>query len=52
VAGKTIERQVASVNKSLCHGCGACTVACRAGCLNLLGFTNEQILAEVEAVCL
>ncbi|MFZ3101706.1 MAG: CoB--CoM heterodisulfide reductase iron-sulfur subunit A family protein [Desulfitobacteriaceae bacterium] len=52
VGGKLIERQVASVNKSLCHGCGACTVACRAGCLNLLGFTNEQILAEVEAVCL
>ncbi len=52
VGGKTVERQVASVNKSLCQGCGACTVACRAGSLNLLGFTNEQILAEVEAVCL
>lgn len=52
VAGKMVERQVATVNKSLCQGCGACTVACRAGCLNLLGFTNEQILAEVEAVCL
>jgi heterodisulfide reductase subunit A2 len=52
VNGKMVERQVAAVNKSLCQGCGACTVACRAGCLNLLGFTNEQILAEVEAVCL
>ncbi len=52
INGKNVERQVAAVNKSLCQGCGACTVACRAGCLNLLGFTNEQILAEVEAVCL
>ncbi len=52
IGGKMAERQVAEVNKSLCQGCGACTVACRAGCLNLLGFTNEQILAEVEAVCL
>lgn len=50
--GKTIERQVASVNKGLCQGCGACTVACRSGAINLKGFTNEQILAEVDAVCL
>jgi len=50
--GKTIERQVASVNKGLCQGCGSCTVACRSGAINLQGFTNEQILAEVDAVCL
>ena len=50
--GKIIERQVASVNKGLCQGCGACTVACRSGAINLQGFTNEQILAEVDAVCL
>jgi heterodisulfide reductase subunit A len=52
VAQKTVARTVAEVNPSLCHGCGACTVACRDGALNLLGFTNEQLLAEVEAVCL
>lgn len=52
MGGATVERQVAAVNKSLCKGCGACTVACRSGAMNLLGFTNEQILAEVEAVCL
>ncbi len=52
VFGKTIERRVAGVNSSVCHGCGACTVACRSGAMNLLGFTNEQILAEVDAVCL
>jgi len=52
VRGKNVSRTVAEVNKSLCHGCGACTVACRDGAMNLLGFTNQQILAEVEAVCL
>lgn len=52
-AGKeTVTRSVASVNTGLCQGCGACTVACRDGAMNLLGFTNEQILAEVEALCL
>jgi heterodisulfide reductase subunit A len=47
-----IKRKVAEVNTALCQGCGACTVACRPGAINLKGFTNEQILAEVDAICL
>jgi len=47
-----IERTVASVNEALCQGCGNCTVACRSGAINLKGFTNEQILSEVDAICL
>ncbi|MBS4022736.1 MAG: CoB--CoM heterodisulfide reductase iron-sulfur subunit A family protein [Dethiobacter sp.] len=47
-----IKRRVADVNSALCQGCGACTVACRPGAINLKGFTNEQILAEVDAICL
>lgn len=50
--GRVIERTVARVNQSLCQGCGACSVACRDGAMNLLGATNEQILSEVEALCL
>lgn len=52
LGGRVRERQVAWVNSSVCHGCGACTVACRSGAMNLHGFTNEQILAEVDALCL
>ena len=50
VHGKEVTRTVAEVNPSLCHGCGACLPACRDGAMNLLGFTHQQILAEVEAV--
>lgn len=52
VQGKTVSRKVAVVNSGLCQGCGACTVACRSSALNLKNFTNEQILAEVDALCL
>ncbi len=48
VAGRTVTREVASVNVGLCQGCGACTVACRDGAMNLAGFTNDQVLAEVD----
>lgn len=47
-----VPRKVAAVNTALCQGCGACTVACRPGAINLKGFTNDQILAEVDAICL
>jgi heterodisulfide reductase subunit A len=45
-------RQIAFVNSGLCQGCGACTASCRASALDLLGYTNEQILQEVDALCL
>ena len=47
----TRERRVASVNEAVCQGCGACTVACMSGAMNLKGFTNQQIMAEVDAIC-
>ena len=43
--GKT--RVVAHVIESLCHGCGNCTVVCRAGAPDLANFTHEQVLSEV-----
>lgn len=47
----TAIRRVASVNEAVCQGCGACTVACPSGAMDLRGFMNKQIIAEVDAIC-
>jgi heterodisulfide reductase subunit A len=47
-----VMRDIAHINSGLCQGCGACTAICYSSALDLLGFTNEQILQEVDAICL
>ncbi len=47
----TAIRRVASVNEAVCQGCGACTVTCPSGAMDLKGFLNKQIIAEVDAIC-
>lgn len=46
----TVLRRVAQVNPAVCQGCGACTVACMSGAMDLKGFSNRQIMAEVDAI--
>jgi heterodisulfide reductase subunit A2 len=41
---------VAYVNPGLCAGCGACTVACRSHSVDLEGFAEEQMFAELSAI--
>ncbi len=47
--GKLI-KTVAKVNSSVCQGCGTCVALCRSKAIDLQGFTNEQVYAEVLAL--
>jgi heterodisulfide reductase subunit A len=43
-------RPVAKVNEGLCHGCGTCVAACRSASIRLRGFSDDQILLQIEAL--
>ncbi len=43
-------RMVAHVNEAVCKGCGTCCAACRSGAINMHHFTDQQIMAQVEAL--
>ncbi len=47
--GKVV-RQVAAVRVAMCEGCGACVGACRTGAMDLDGFADEQLFAQIEAL--
>lgn len=51
IPGGVETRRIAVVNEAVCQGCGACTVTCPSGAMDLKGFTNRQIMAEVDAIC-
>jgi heterodisulfide reductase subunit A len=43
-------RLVAQVNPAMCEGCGACVAGCRAGAMDLAGFTDMQMFAQLGAL--
>jgi len=45
-------RLVAHVNEVVCKGCGACAAACPAGAATQYGFTDAQVMAEIEGALL
>ncbi len=42
----------AAVNAILCKGCGICTASCRMNAVDLNGFSNEEVLAQLDAFSL
>ncbi|MCJ7584260.1 MAG: CoB--CoM heterodisulfide reductase iron-sulfur subunit A family protein [Anaerolineales bacterium] len=44
------DTMVSEVNPALCQGCGTCVAACPAGAISSTGFSNEQILSQIEGL--
>jgi heterodisulfide reductase subunit A len=42
------EEQIAEVNPALCKGCGACAAACPSEAPLVMGFTNNQLYAQIK----
>jgi len=49
-SGKVL-RVVAEVNPGLCQGCGTCNATCPSKSVELLGYKDEQIYAQINAFC-
>ena len=43
-------KEVAFVNSGLCQGCGTCNATCPSKSIELIGYTDEQIYAEISAL--
>ena len=41
---------VSEINHALCQGCGTCVAACPAAAISGTGFSNEQVLAQIEGL--
>jgi heterodisulfide reductase subunit A len=43
---------VTEINPALCQGCGTCVAACPAGAISGTGFSDEQIIAQIDGLLL
>jgi heterodisulfide reductase subunit A len=41
---------VSFINAAMCQGCGTCVAACPAGAISGSGFTDEQVMAQIEGL--
>jgi heterodisulfide reductase subunit A len=41
---------VSIINAAMCQGCGTCVAACPAGAISGSGFSDEQVLAQIEGL--
>lgn len=46
------DSKVSEINHALCQGCGTCVAACPAGAISGSGFSNEQIMSQIEGLLL
>ena len=44
------DKMVSEINPAMCQGCGTCVAACPAGAITGTGFSNEQVLAQIEGL--
>ena len=44
------DRMVTEINPALCQGCGTCVAACPAGAITGTGFSDEQIMAQIDGL--
>jgi len=44
------DRMVTEINPALCQGCGTCVAACPAGAIHGTGFSDEQIMAQIDGL--
>jgi heterodisulfide reductase subunit A len=45
-----VRREVAAPNPAMCEGCGLCTVTCRGGYIDLEGYSDDQVFAQLGAL--
>ncbi len=41
---------ISSINAAMCQGCGTCVAACPAGAISGTGFSDEQVMAQIEGL--